>query len=107
MLEKYVEMTGLPREEYFDYLDEPDHDVLKSLGILMIVGERDKHHWIEGDKLEDKRDVYMANRYSQFTDRAHLVVVPKMGHAGYAELYNEKIPYVWMWGHKAGYFKSK
>jgi hypothetical protein len=103
-LEKYVVRTGLPREEYFDYLDEPDPNQLKKMGVLLLVGEGDKHHWIEGDKLEDKRDMFMALKFKKFTDRTHLVLIPRHGHMAYADLHNEKIPYLWLWAVKNKFF---
>ena len=104
ILEEYPKRTGLPREEYFDHLQEPDGNWLKSIKVLLTVGENDKGHWVRGDRLEDKREMFMAAKYAATTRGAHVVLIPRYGHVGYAELYNEKIAYLWLWAHKAGYF---
>ena len=41
ILEEYPKRTGLPREEYFDHLQEPDPNWLKSIRVLLVVGEND------------------------------------------------------------------
>jgi hypothetical protein len=104
ILEEYPKRTGLPREEYFDHLQDPDANWLKSIKVLLTVGENDKGHWIRGDRLEDKREMFMGAKYAATTRGAHVVLIPRYGHVGYAELYNEKIAYLWLWAHKAGYF---
>lgn len=104
ILEEYPKRTGLPREEYFDHLQEPDGNWLKSIKVLLTVGENDKGHWVRGDRLEDKREMFMGAKYAATTRGAHVVLIPRYGHVGYAELYNEKIAYLWLWAHKAGYF---
>jgi pimeloyl-ACP methyl ester carboxylesterase len=104
ILEEYPKRTGLPREEYFDHLQEPDGNWLKSIKVLLTVGENDKGHWVRGDRLEDKREMFMGAKYAAATRGAHVVLIPRYGHVGYAELYNEKIAYLWLWAHKAGYF---
>lgn len=104
ILEQYPERTGLPREEYFDHLQEPDADWLKTIKVLLTVGENDKGHWVKGDRLEDKREMFMGAKYAATTRGAHVVLIPRYGHVGYAELYNEKIAYLWLWALKSGYF---
>ena len=104
ILDEYARRTGLPREEYFDHLQEPDRNWLKSIRVLLTVGENDKGHWVRGDKLEQKREMFMGAKYAAATRGAHVVLIPRYGHVGYAELHNEKIAYLWLWAHKAGYF---
>jgi pimeloyl-ACP methyl ester carboxylesterase len=104
ILEEYPKRTGLPREEYFDHLQEPDPNWLKTIRVLLTVGENDKGHWVKGEKLEDKREMFMAAKYAATTRGAHVVLIPRYGHVGYAELYNEKIAYLWLWAYKEGYF---
>ncbi|HXT56518.1 MAG TPA: alpha/beta fold hydrolase, partial [Candidatus Eisenbacteria bacterium] len=64
ILEEYPKRTGLPREEYFDHLQEPDPDWLKTIRVLLTVGENDKGHWVRGEKLEDKREMFMGAKYA-------------------------------------------
>jgi pimeloyl-ACP methyl ester carboxylesterase len=104
ILEEYVKRTGLPREEYFDHLQEPNPNWIKTIRVLLTVGENDKGHWVKGDKLERKREMFMGAKYAAVTRGAHVVLIPRYGHVGYAELYNEKIAYLWLWAHKSGYF---
>ena len=104
ILDEYIKRTGLPREEYFDHLQEPDPDWLKTMRVLLTVGENDKGHWVRGEKLEHKREMFMGAKYAAATRGAHVVLIPRYGHVGYAELYNEKIAYLWLWAHKANFF---
>lgn len=104
ILEEYVNRTGLPREEYFDHLQEPDAAWLKSIRVLLTVGENDKGHWVRGERLEDKREMFMGAKYATATRGAHVVLIPRYGHVGYAELHNEKIAYLWLWAFRSGYF---
>jgi pimeloyl-ACP methyl ester carboxylesterase len=104
ILDEYVKCTGLPREEYFDHLQEPDPEWLKTIRVLLTVGENDKGHWVKGERLEDKREMFMGAKYATSTRGAHVVLIPRYGHVGYSELYNEKIAYLWLWAFKAGYF---
>ncbi len=106
ILEEYPKRTGLPREEYFDHLQEPDTAWLKSIKVLLTVGENDKGHWVRGNRLEDKREMFMGAKYAASSRGAHVVLIPRYGHVGYAELYNEKIAYLWLWAYKAGYFEQ-
>jgi pimeloyl-ACP methyl ester carboxylesterase len=105
ILEEYPKRTGLPREEYFDHLQEPDPTWLKSIKVLLTVGENDKGHWVRGERLQDKREMFMGAKYAAATRGAHVVLIPRYGHVGYAELYNEKIAYLWLWAYQAGYFE--
>jgi pimeloyl-ACP methyl ester carboxylesterase len=105
ILEEYPKRTGLPREEYFDHLQEPDPDWLKSIKVLLAVGENDKGHWVRGERLHDKREMFMGAKYAATTRGAHVALIPRYGHVGYAELHNEKIAYLWLWAYKAGYFE--
>jgi hypothetical protein len=105
ILEEYPKRTGLPRDEYFDHLQEPRADWLKKISVLFVVGENDKGHWKEGNPVENKREPYMCNRYrAAGVKRSHVVLLPRYGHVGYAELHNEKIAYLWLWAFKNGYF---
>ena len=104
-LEQYVKMTGLPRGEYFDFLEDPEPATMKDQGILVFVGQHDKKRWIWGDDIEDKWEVFMARQYQRFTDRVHTIPVPHHGHYGMTEKYNEKFVYHWLWSHKDGYFR--
>jgi pimeloyl-ACP methyl ester carboxylesterase len=106
ILEEYPKRTGLPREEYFDHLQEPDPNWLKTIKVLLTVGENDKGHWVKGDRLQDKREMFMGAKYAATARGAHVVLIPRYGHVGYAELYNEKIAYLWLWAVKSGYFDS-
>ena len=106
ILEEYPKRTGLPREEYFDHLHEPDPNWLKTIKVLLTAGENDKGHWVKGDRLQDKREMFMGAKYAATTRGAHVVLIPRYGHVGYAELYNEKIAYLWLWAVKSGYFDS-
>jgi pimeloyl-ACP methyl ester carboxylesterase len=107
ILEEYPKRTGLPREEYFNHLQEPDADWLKTIRVLLVAGENDKGHWVNGGApLENKREMFMGAKYAATTRGAHVVLIPRYGHVGYAELHNEKIAYLWLWAYKAGYFEK-
>jgi hypothetical protein len=103
-LEEYAKRTGLPRAEFFDHLDDPDAAWLKSISVLLVVGGDDKGHWVEGKTEEDKREVFMARKYQAAGSRVHLVQIPRYGHYGMVELHGERIPYLWLWAFKDGYF---
>ena len=106
ILKETAKRAGLSVGEYIDYYDEePDPKWMKDTGVLLTVGEKDKRHWIQGDKLEDKREYFMGLKYARYTDRVHVVLVPRLGHAGYAEAENQNVPYLWLWGIKSGFFK--
>ncbi len=78
---------------------------LKTIRVLLTVGENDKGHWVKGDKLEDKREMFMGAKYAAATRGAHVVLIPRYGHVGYSELHNEKIAYLWLWAYKSNYFE--
>jgi pimeloyl-ACP methyl ester carboxylesterase len=105
ILEEYPKRTGLPRSEYFDHLENPDPHWLRSIKVLLTVGENDKGHWVRGERLQDKREMFMGAKYAASTRGAHVVLIPRYGHVGYAELYNEKIAYLWLWAYKSNYFE--
>jgi hypothetical protein len=50
--------------------------------------------------------MYMTARYAAQARRARLVVVPRLGHYGFASLHNEKIPYTWLWAYREGFFST-
>lgn len=104
MLEQYPEKTGLPREEFFDHIDDPDADWLKSISVLLMVGGDDKGHWVAGEKEEDKREVFMGRKYEAAGTKVHVVYVPRYGHYGMMEMHNQNIAYTWLWAYKSGYF---
>ena len=104
ILDRYVELTGLPREEYYDHLEDLDPEWLKGIGVLLVVGENDKGHWVRGDRLEDKREMFMGAKYAEAARGSHVVLIPRYGHVGYAEMHNEKIAHLWLWAAKEGYF---
>jgi pimeloyl-ACP methyl ester carboxylesterase len=106
ILEEYPKRTDLPREEYFDHLQEPDPNWLKTIKVLLTVGENDRGHWVRGERLQDKREMFMGAKYAAATRGAHVVLIPRYGHVGYAELYNEKIAYLWLWAVRSGYFNG-
>jgi pimeloyl-ACP methyl ester carboxylesterase len=104
ILEEYVKITGLPREEYFDHLQDPDLSWLKTIRVLLLTGEKDHGHWVAGERLEDKREMFMVTKYAARSRGAHLVVIPRYGHVAYISLHNEKFVYLWLWAVKWGYF---
>jgi pimeloyl-ACP methyl ester carboxylesterase len=105
-LEEAAKKTGLPRAEFFDHFEDPDPKFLKSISVLLLAGENDKGHWVKGgDKFENKREGFVALKYKKAgVKRVNVVAVPRYGHVGYAELYNEKFAYLWLWAFKTGYF---
>lgn len=105
-LEEVCKKTGLPHEEYFDHFADPDPAWLKSISVLLVAGENDKGHWVKGgEKLENKREMFMGRKYQAAgCKHAHVVLVPRYGHVGYAELHNEKLAYLWLWAYRDGYF---
>lgn len=102
-LQKHVETTGLPESEYFDHLQDPNPDWLKSISVLLLVGEKDQAHWVIGEG-EQKTEHYMAKKYQAHGARSRVVTVPRYGHNGYCELYCEKWAYLWLWAYRDGYF---
>ena len=57
-----------------------------------------------GDRLEDKREMFMGARYAAASRGCHVVLIPRYGHVGYAEMHNEKIAHLWLWAVKDGFF---
>jgi hypothetical protein len=104
LMEEYPKRTGLSRGEYFDYLKMPRAEDVKKQSVLMLVGEKDKKHWIYGDTEEAKREVFMGYKYAENSQHVHVGLLPRHGHLGHGELHNEKAVYLWLWAHKAGYF---
>ena len=96
-LEEYVRVTGLPRDEYFDHLQDPPSEWLAKLKVLLMVGENDHGHWIGGKSLGDKREMFMAGKYAAGGADVHVGLVPKYTHMGHWALHNEKITYAWLW----------
>ena len=105
-LEEFVKVTGLPRAEFFDHLDEPDPLWLKSIGVLLVVGENDKGHWKDGGSPDKNQEIFLGRKYAERGSRVHVVLIPRYGHIGYAELYNERLVYLWLWAQKHGFFRK-
>jgi hypothetical protein len=105
-LERYPALTELPAEEYLDHLQDPDPAWLASIAVLLLVGEADRGHWLCGETIEQKLEMYMTARYAEQARRARLVVVPRLGHYGFASLHNEKIAYLWLWALCKGFFST-
>jgi hypothetical protein len=50
----------------------------------------------------------MARKYhSAGVPHNHVVLIPRYGHFGFMELYNEKFVYLWLWALKQGYFGKR
>ena len=108
MLEQYPALTGLSKEEFTSHLDDPDPAWLRSISVLALVGENDKGHWVAGQEVSQKREIYMAQRYRKAGVRQnHVVLIPRYGHFGFMELHNEKLVYLWLWALKNGYFGKR
>lgn len=105
ILPDYAARTGLPLSEYTDHLADPDPEWLKSISVLLLVGDNDKGHWVAGEAVADKREMFMAERYrAAGVKRCRVVLVPRYGHFGFMELHNEKFVYLWLWALENGYF---
>ena len=51
------------------------------------------------------REIFMGRKYrAAGVKNCNVVLIPRDGHVGYAELNNEKIAYLWLWAFKNGYF---
>jgi hypothetical protein len=107
VLGDYVARTGLPQEEYFDHMQDPDPAWLKKIAVLLVVGDNDKGHWLHGgDVIAHKREPWFGAKYrASGVKRAHVGVIARYGHVGYCELHNEKIAYLWLWALRTGYFR--
>jgi hypothetical protein len=104
VLKAYVARTGLPLTEFNDHLRDPNPDWLAQTAVLRLVGDRDLNHWNDGNKVKDKLETFLVEKFAQRCPRASLVIVPRYGHFGYASLYNERIAYAWLWALREGYF---
>jgi len=108
MLEQYPLRTGLPHEEFISHLNDPDPTWLRTISVLALVGENDKGHWVAGQDVAQKREIYMAHQYRKACVRQnHVVLIPRYGHFGFMELHNEKFIHLWLWALKQGYFGSR
>lgn len=104
--EEYAQRTGLPLTEFADHMVDPDPAWLGRIGVLLVVGENDKGHWLHGgDVIAHKREPWMAEKYrASGAARAQVAVLPRYGHVGYCELHNEKIAYLWLLALAHGFF---
>ena len=75
--------------------------------MLFLVGENDKAHWVVGDRLQDKVEMFMAAKYRAMGARSQVVCFPRYGHNGYCELHCGKIPYLWLWAYREGFFERR
>jgi len=105
-LEQHHLLTDLPQAEFFDHLDDPDASWLESIGVLLLVGENDRSHWQIGETDFDRCEVFIGGKYREHTERSHVIAIPNYSHYGIMELYNEKIPFTWLWAYKSGYFQT-
>lgn len=104
-LEAYRRATRLPREEYITHEKDPDPEFLRSIRVLLVVGENDKNHAkVGGERLEDTMEGFVTRLYAERTNGARLVWVPRFTHMGHWALHNEKIAYLWLWAIRSGYF---
>ena len=104
-LAEYQCITGLPSEEFFSQLDEPDAEFLRGISVLLLVGEADKGHWQSGGPLpEQRQDGFIFKRYAETAKKSRLMVIPKYTHMGHWALHSEKLAYLWLWAVRCGYF---
>jgi hypothetical protein len=96
--------TGLPLDEYLDYLRDPDPDWLAGVGVLLMVGENDRNHWLIGDTEDKKLEIFMGYKFAQRARRTKVMLVPRYGHFGYVGAHNEKIAFIWIDALMAGFF---
>jgi len=96
--------VGLPAEEYVDYLRDPDPDWLAGVGVLLMVGENDRNHWLIGDSEDKKLEMFMGYKFAQRARLAKVMLVSRYGHFGYVGAYNEKIAFIWIDALMAGFF---
>jgi hypothetical protein len=104
VLEQYAALTGLPRDEYLDHLRDPDPDWLAETGVFLLVGERDRNHWLYGEEEKHKLEIFMGEKFAQRTPWTSVTLIPRYAHFGYVALHNEKIAYAWLWALEAGFF---
>jgi hypothetical protein len=50
--------------------------------VLLTVARTTKATGFEGEKLEDKREMFMGAKYAAATRGAHVVLIPRYGHVG-------------------------
>ena len=107
-LEECIKITGLPKKEYFNnsLIKEPDPRWLRSIKVLLLVGENDERYWPKDRPIEDRPQYFIAKKYAETTRRTHLVLIPKYTHTGHLELHSEKMTSLWLWAIKSGYFKA-
>ena len=103
-LEATAQRTGLPVSEYTDHLGDPDPAWLQGKPVLLLTGENDKGHWTKGERIEDKREMFIARKYAEQGAKVRVVCFPRYGHNAYSELDNQKLPYLWLWALKGGFF---
>jgi pimeloyl-ACP methyl ester carboxylesterase len=103
-LREYAAHTGLPEREYLDHLWDPDPEWLARVGVLLLVGENDRNHWVQGAKTGQQLEIFMGAKFAQRALRTKVVVVPKYGHFGYVALQNERIACAWVHALQAGFF---
>ena len=82
ILEEYPKRTGLPREEYFDHLQEPDPNWLKTIRVLLIAGENDKGHWVKAAAVGKQARNVHGPKYAATTRGAHVVLDPSLRPCG-------------------------
>lgn len=84
--------SGLPDEELFITFNA-DLKRLRGKRMMHIVGEFDKGHWIDGEKmgLEFRREVFALKRFAGHADAVRLVIVPRLTHYGHVEAHNERL----------------
>ena len=102
-LEEYQRATGLPLEEYASHLEDPDGQFLRSIRVLLLVGEKDRLHWKVGGPA-NTLERFVTDMYARTTAGARLVLIPKYTHMGHWALHNEKFVYLWLWALRSGYF---
>jgi hypothetical protein len=103
-LREYSRVTGLPESEFVDHLRDPDPDWLSKVSVLLITGENDKNHWIEGREEQRSLERFVGEKFALRAHRTQVIVVPKYGHFGYVGLHNEKIVYCWLNALSKGFF---
>lgn len=105
-LKAHQQRTGLVLEEYIDHLEDPDPVWLQSIGVLLLVGENDRSHWNAAAQDEERCEMFIGNKYRDYTQRCHVVKIPHYSHYGIMELHNEKIAFAWLWAFRNGYFNG-
>jgi hypothetical protein len=107
-MEACVQLTGLPREEYFDnsLTQAPDPSWLRQIKVLLLIGENDTlRYWRPDQPLEDRLAYFIAQRFAETTAGTRLVIVPRFTHTGHLEPQSENMTYLWLWALKSGWFE--